>query len=234
MKLLLGLSSYPLVLCGLSHFLSALSGKFPPLAGWCPPQSEQAFPIATWNSISLHWWARCIISVCKCINNVSVCRWIFIWGERAKKEIEEKAKALSSEVNLTNKWNSRSSRKTFPVGLLNALCFFCNVFLALFIVFSGIISFSQLLYICTCFWYVKSFLLWHEPPAHFIGVHCFLRWPSSNVIFSFSVGLWFNASELVMMFTYYSSSLKVIFLNEKEKTHPEIKYLKFLYSAQRT
>lgn len=70
------------------------------------------------------------------------------------------------EVTFTNKWNSCVNlRKIFLVGLLNALCFFCNVFLALFTVFSGIISFSQLLYICTCFWYVKSFILWHESPA---------------------------------------------------------------------
>lgn len=152
-----------------------------------------------------------------------MCKWIFIWGEQAKKEEEEKMNVRSFEINIRNKWNpSVSLRKTSPVGLLNALCFFCNVFLALFIVFSGIISFSQLLYICSCFWYVKSFLLRHEPPAHPISVHCFLQWPSSDVhldmfIFSFSVGLWIYASELVMMFAHYSSSLKVIFLTEKKK-----------------
>lgn len=147
-----------------------------------------------------------------------------IYMGRESKEREEKTKVLSFEVNITNKWNSSINlRKMFPVGLLNVLCFFCNVFLALFIVFSGIISFSQLLYICTCFWYVKSFILWHEPLAHPISVHCILQWPSSDVhsdmfIFSFSVGLWLNASELVMMFVHYSSNLKVIFLSEEKKS----------------
>ena len=157
------------------------------------------------------------------INNAYMCKWIFIWGEKAKKEVQEKTKVWSFEINSRNTWNSSVNlRKTPPVGLLNVLCFFCNVFLALFIVFSGIISFSQLLYICTCFWYVKSFLLRHEPLAHPIGVRCFLQWPSSDVhldmfIFPFSVGLWIYASELVMMFAHYSSSLKVIFLKEKKK-----------------
>lgn len=100
-----------------------------------------------------------------------------IYTGRKSKEREEKMKKYCPfEVNITNKCNSCVYlRNIFPVGLLNALCFFCNVFLALFIVFSGIISFSQLLYICTCFWYVKSFILGHDPLAHSVIVHCFYQ-----------------------------------------------------------
>lgn len=139
---------------------------------------------------------KCIIT-CTCANE-------YLYGRKEKRKWK---KYCPLEVHITNKYNSCVKLwNIFPVGLLNALCFFGDVFLALFIVFSGIISFSQLLYICTCFWYVKSFILGHDPLAHSIPVHCFQR-PLSSVhsdmfIFSFPVGLWTNASELVMMFAH--------------------------------
>lgn len=144
-------------------------------------------------------------------------KWIFIWWKTAKNfELEKKNIVLWTSTLQEMKFRCKFKEDFFPVGLLNALCFFYNVFLAFLIVFSGIISFSQLLYICTCFWYVKSFILQHEPLAH--SINCALLLPVSfKFIFSFPVGLWINARELAMMFAHYKSCLNVIFLNEKKK-----------------
>lgn len=153
---------------------------------------------------------------------------IYLGRKREKRDRGETDCLL--EGTITNEWNSCVNlRKTFLVGLLNALRFFCNVFLALFIVFSGIISFSQLLYICTCFWYVKSFILWHEPLVHSISVPCFFQCPSSSIYSHFQLACELMPVNLrwclhVILPAYMSPS----WMRKKKRTHPEINNSTFI------